>query len=120
MKPSLNPNRYDFQSTHQTSDASKLVQLIIHILCNICVDGTHLNCLTIVDINLANLTDNKVSSLGLNIVYFVLISVVKIYFDLIDLVVSWVGALKILIFWMLILARIDFIILPWIDFMVLT
>merc|ERR1712222_307960 len=44
-----------------------------------------LYCLPVVDINLADLSDDEVSRLGLNIVYLVLVSVVKVHLDLIDL-----------------------------------
>merc|ERR1719367_1795149 len=92
---------------------------------------THaLYCLSVVDINLADLSYDEVSRLGLNIVYLVLISVVKVHFDLIDLVVSRIRALKILIFslvpfvifprlLLVILSRIDFMVLTRVSFMVL-
>merc|ERR1719367_2532634 len=92
---------------------------------------THaLYCLSVVDINLADLSDDEVSRLGLNIVYLVLVSVVKVHFDLIDLIVSRIRALKILIFsfvpfvifprlLLIILSRIDFMVLPRVDLVVL-
>ena len=84
---------------------------------------SNLYCLSVVDINLADLSDDEVSRLGLNIVYLVLVSVVKVHFDLIDLVVSGIGALKILIFSLVpfvIPPRLLLAILSRIDFMVLT
>merc|ERR1719480_510033 len=89
-----------------------------------------LYCLSVVDINLADLSDDEVSRLGLNIVYLVLISVVKVHFDLIDLIVSRIRALKILIFslvpfvifprlLLVILSRINFMVLTRVSFMVL-
>ena len=84
---------------------------------------SHLYCLSVVDINLADLSDDEVSRLGLNIVYLVLVSVVKVHFDLIDLVVSRIRALKILIFSLVpfvIFPRLLLVILSRIDFMVLT
>ena len=56
---------------------------------------TDLNCLAIVDVNPSNFSYDEVSCLGLNIVYFVLVLVVKINFDLIDLVVAWVVGVKV-------------------------
>merc|ERR1719480_642531 len=84
---------------------------------------THaLYCLSVVDINLADLSDDEVSRLGLNIVYFVLVSVVKVHFNLIDLVVSRIRALKILIFSLVpfvIFPRLLLVILPRVDLVVL-
>ena len=56
---------------------------------------TDLNCLAIVDVNPSDFSYDEVSCLGLNIVYFVLVLVVKINFDLIDLVVAWVVGVKV-------------------------
>ena len=56
---------------------------------------TDLHCLAIVDVNPSNFSYDEVSCLGLNIVYFVLVLVVKINFDLIDLVVAWVVGVKV-------------------------
>ena len=79
----------------------------------------YLHSLTIVDINLANLTDDKIACFGLNIVDLMFISIIKIYFDLIDLIAPRVSALKILIFDTLVLSfianvltRIHFMVLP--------
>ena len=56
---------------------------------------TDLHCLAIVDVNPSHFSYDEVSCLGLNIVYFVLVLVVKINFDLIDLIVAWVVAVKV-------------------------
>ena len=56
---------------------------------------TDLHCLAIVDVNPSHFSYDEVSCLGLNIVYFVLVLVVKINFDLIDLVVAWVVGVKV-------------------------
>ena len=56
---------------------------------------TDLNCLAIVDVNPSNFSYDEVSCLGLNIVYFVFVLVVKINFDLVDLVVAWVVGVKV-------------------------
>ena len=84
---------------------------------------SYLDRLAVVDINLPDLSDDEVSRLGLNIVYLVLVSVVKVHFDLVDLVVAGVGALKILVFSLVafvIPPRVPLVILSGIDFMVLT
>ena len=83
---------------------------------------SHLYCLSVVDINLADLSYDEVSRLGLNIVYLVLVSVVKVHFDLIDLVVPGVGALKVLVSSLVALVippRLHLVILAGVDFMVL-
>lgn len=59
-----------------------------------CVPHT-LNCLAIVDVNPSNFSYDEVSCLGLNIVYFVFVLVVKINFDLVDLVVARVVGVKV-------------------------
>ena len=56
---------------------------------------TDLHCLAIVDVNPSHFSYDEVSCLGLNIVYFVLVLVVKINFDLVDLVVAWVVAVMV-------------------------
>ena len=84
---------------------------------------SYLDRLSVVDVNLPDLSNNEVSRLGLNIVYLVLVSVVKVHFDLVDLVVAGVGALKILVFSLVpfvIPPRVLLVILSRIDFMVLT
>lgn len=89
-------------------------------ICNLL---SYLDRLSVVDVNLPDLSDDEVSRLGLNIVYLVLVSVVKVHFDLVDLVVAGVGALKILVFSLVpfvIPPRVLLVILSGIDFMVLT
>ena len=56
---------------------------------------TDLHCLAIVDVNPSHFSYDEVSCLGLNIVYFVLVLVVKINFDLIDLVVARVVGVEV-------------------------